>query len=592
VRNIYFVGNKHYKDGELKSIITTKEKVAFKFWVNNAYDPDKIEYDLYQLKSFYNDAGFADFQLISVNPQLSKNKNYFDITYVIDEGQQYNLGALQIDNKIEGINVDELQKFITVKSGSRYNQDSLEKIADKIAVHLENKGYADIGVSVELRKRDQELKKIDIDFLIAKADKVYIKQINISGNVKTQDKVIRREFKIAENDIYSREEIEKGRRNLINLDYFENIAIEPSATPVPDKYNLNVRVREKATASIGLEGGYSSAEGPFARLSYSERNFLGTGKALNSAVQKGKKSISYSLGLTEPHFLDRNMSLGGSFFVSQSGMTKGSFGSVSQPYKVKSYGARLTLGYDITDDLSHEVYYLYKHDRLKGGSASSVYIIEQEGKFNTSAVGHNLTYDKTDNRIFPKNGYITSASQEYAGLGGDIKFLKHEVDFNSYKSFADNQYTIKLLVSAGVINGVGGKKVHIRDRFNLGDPIFRGFSAGGMGPRVKGTKEGLGGQRYYKVTTEFSFPLGLPKEMNVIGNVFLDYGSLWGFDKHKKTQLDSSDVNTSKKPNISAGAGILWITKVAPIRVDWAIPLKYKKYDDQQRWHFRFTASF
>ena len=592
VANIYFVGNKNYRSSELKSIIATKEKIWFKFWANNAYDPEKIEHDKYLLKRFYNSLGYADFQIISVNPQISKNKDYFNITYVIDEGQKYTFGTIDTRSEIKGINAQDLKQFIKIKTGDRYNKELLDQIAEDMSHYCENQGYPGIIVVPEPAMKDHNKRIVNIVFVVAKAEKVYINKLNIIGNVKTSDKVIRREFQIAEGDLFNRDDIDRGEKNLRNLDYFETVSVRPVVTNSSDKYDLNVNLAEKSTASVGLEGGYSSAEGPFARLAYNERNFLGKGQSLATSITKGKNVISYSLGMAEPYFLDRNMLLGGSFSIHKSGIQKGSFGSGDQPYKVTSYSTKIRLGYNITNDLYHELFQVFKYENLKANpGSSSIYILEQQGKFTTLSVGHSLTYDKSDNRVFPKNGYILSGSQEYAGLGGDIKFLKHEADASFYKSFFENEYTIKLIASAGQINGVN-QKVRIRDRFNMGDPIFRGFSSAGMGPRVKATKEGLGGQRFYKITSEFSFPMGLPRELNVTGHVFADYGSLWHFDIPKNATYQRQDISSAKKPNLSVGFGILWITKIAPIRIDYAIPLRKNKYDETQRWHFGFTASF
>lgn len=592
VKNIYFIGNKKYKNNELKSLILTKEKVWFKFWANNAYDPDKIEHDKYVLKQFYNSLGYADFQVISVNPQISKNKNHFDVTYVIDEGEKYCLDKIDIQNNIKEINTNDLQKFIKVKKGDRYNSVSLEYIAESIADYIENKGYPEITVNAETVSKDYQERTVNIAFVIEKAAKVYIRKINISGNVKTQDKVIRREFKISEGDLFNREVIDRGERNLRGLDYFEKLIIQPTSTQQDDKYDLNIDVQEKATASAGLEGGYSSAEGLFSRLAYHERNFLGMGKYLDTSVTLGRKKVVYSFGVTEPHFLDRNLTLGTSGFIMQSDPQKGVFGSGSQPYSLNAYGGRLSLGYDVANDLFHNVYYSYRHDHLKVKTPTgSHYIKEQQGKINTSAVGHSLTYDRTDNRSFPKNGYMISGSQEYAGVAGDNKYLKNEIEAKYLISFLDNDYTLKVSGAAGIIKGVSGKKVRIRDRFNMGDPSFRGFAPGGIGPRDKKSGEGLGGQKFYSLTTELSFPLGLPRELNLTGSIFADYGALWSFDSQDDT-YSKNDVYDSKKPNLSVGTGFLWLTRIAPVRVDWALPMRKKRYDETQRWHVRFTTSF
>jgi outer membrane protein insertion porin family len=214
------------------------------------------------------------------------------------------------------------------------------------------------------------------------------------------------------------------------------------------------------------------------------------------------------------------------------------------------------------------------------------------GKFTTSAVGHTITYDQTDSRIIPKNGYIASVSQEYAGVGGNNKYLKHELDAKYFKSFLHNKLTLKLAASTGDIMGVGGKPVRISDRFNLGDYTLRGFSSGGVGPRDKRTDEGLGGEKYYTISTELNFPIGLPEEFNVTGAVFTDMGSLWGVSLNSKSHYRGQDFYNDQSLRASVGFGFIWITRFAPIRLDWALPIKKKPYDDRQSFHLKFSTHF
>jgi outer membrane protein insertion porin family len=362
-----------------------------------------------------------------------------------------------------------------------------------------------------------------------------------------------------------------------------------SPTSKKDRYDINIDVEEKSTSSIGLDLGYNTSGGPFARVSFLERNLLGTGKYLNAGVQVGKQSTSYYGGITDPNFLDKDLSLGVNLFKNHDGKGSG-FGNGEQKYSKDSLGAKTSVGYDITDDLFHEVDYLIKRDRLSGESNSgSIYIQEQMGKFITSAIGQNLIYDQTDSRVLPKNGYLLSGSQEFAGLGGNTKYLKNEIEGKYFKSFVENKYTVKLSAHAGYIYGLSGQKVRISDRFNLGDYSLRGFSFGGVGPRDKVTKEGLGGQKYYTLSSELNFPVGLPEEFNVTGAIFTDAGSLW--DADSKASTDQGFYN-DKAIRASVGFGFIWVTKIAPIRVDWAFPVKKEKYDETQTFHIKFSTNF
>ena len=292
--------------------------------------------------------------------------------------------------------------------------------------------------------------------------------------------------------------------------------------------------------------------------------------------------------MTNPHFLDKDLSLGVNFFRTQDGRGSG-FGNGEQNYSKTSTGGKTSIGYDITDDLSHEVEYLLKQDKLSGPSDSaSVFIKEQMGKFTTSAIGHSLTYDRTDSRILPKNGYLIVGSQEFAGVGGNTKYLKHELDGKYFKSFVENKYTLKLSAAAGHIKGVSSKKVSISDRFNLGDASLRGFAPGGIGPRDKKTDEGFGGQKYYTVSSELNFPLGLPQEFNVTGAVFADAGSLWDADSKSSTP---EGFYNDKALRASVGFGFIWITKIAPIKVYWGFPMKKQKYDEKQTFHIQFSTN-
>ncbi len=589
IKNIYFSGNENYSDSELKSIILTKESRWFRFLeTNDSYDPDRIEHDKYLLSSFYNSVGFADFRMISVTADLLPTKEGFILTYSIEEGEKYNFGDISLVNKLSSIEDAKLKKFLPKKRGKTFNMSTMYEVAEKISNYLAGRGFPQVEVYPDI-KADAVERVVNVAIIIDRADKVFINKINIDGNLKTEDRVIRNQFKIAEGDVFDRGKLQRGEQNIRNLDYFENLVLRISPTARADRYDIDINVEEKSTASIGLDIGYNSSGGPFGRISFLERNLLGTGKYLSAGAQIGRKNVSYNAGLTDPNFMDRDLKLGFSVFHSENGRGSG-FSGGKQNYKKESTGGSVNFGYDITEDLSHDIGYSVKRDKLDGAlSSTSVFIREQLGKYITSSVSHTLTYNKLDSMVVPKNGYILSLTQEFAGVGGDTKYLKHDLDTKIFKSFFENKYTLKLSGSAGDIRGLSGQKVRVSDRFNLGEYSLRGFSSGGVGPRDKVTGEGLGGQKYYNLSSELLFPSGLPKEFNVTGVLFADAGALWDADSRAATALG---FHNDKSLRTSIGFGVVWVTRVAPIRLDWGFPINKKSYDEKQRFHIKFSTHF
>ncbi|HJD64783.1 MAG TPA: outer membrane protein assembly factor BamA, partial [Rickettsia endosymbiont of Diachasma alloeum] len=556
---------------------------------NDTYEPDRIEYDKELLKEFYQSVGFADFRVISVSAELNSTKEYFVLTYSLEEGEKYNFGDVTIENKLTNIDITPVNKIVNIKQGSVFNMKTVENIADKIGEYFTAAGYPAVNVYPDIVKNPD--RTINIKFIIEKADKIYINKINIINNLKTEDHVIRREFKSEEDDILNRSYIEKGERNLRNLDYFEKIGITFAQAKTKDKYDLNVEVDEKSTSSVGFDLGYNTTGGVFGRFSFLERNLVGTGKILNAGVQVSKNTTSYYGGITDPHFLDRDLSLGVSGFINKSGRGQSVLSNTDQNYRQHSVGGKTSLGYEIKEDLSHEIDYLIKRDTLSAPSpSSSIFLQEQMGKFITSAIGHTIAYDQRDSKIIAKNGYLVSVSQEYAGIGGDNKYLKHEVDGKYYKSFIQNKLTLKLSASGGDIAALGGRVIRISDRFNLGDYSLRGFASGGVGPREKVTNEGLGGKRYYTFSTELNFPTPVPEEFNLTGAVFMDLGSLWGVGLNKAKYQSPNGIYNDKSLRASVGFGFIWVTRFAPIRMDWGFAVKKRKYDDTQHFHLRFST--
>jgi outer membrane protein insertion porin family len=597
VRKIHFVGNDHYSSNHLKSIILTKEKAWYKFLSSDdTYDPDRMEYDQVLISQFYQSMGYADFRILSSNAELAPTKDYFILTYAFDEGKKYNFGTVEIQNNIPDIKTAYIKRLVNIRKGRLYSTKAIEQVEDKVAEWLGNRGYPQVNVYHVLEK-DAKTHKANIKFIIDPAEKVYVGKIDIHGNLKTHDKVIRREFRIAEGDIFNRSYIERADRNLRNLNYFEKVKIKTNPTNEPTRYDLDVDVQEKSTTSIGLEAGYNTSSGPFGRVSFDDRNLLGTGKYFNTSLQVAKRNTAYSVGITNPYFMDKDISLGTSLFYTHVGSGHASqFFGESNSYTLNTKGARMSLGYDLADDLQHNVFYTIKRDYLTVAETQhSIMIREQIGKFTTSAVGQTITLNMADNLYAPKTGYILSGTQEYAGVGGNNIYLKHEASIANYISFSENKVTLKLAGEAGNIHGLKKRTIRITDRFNLGDQSLRGFGARGIGPREKTTGEGVGGKKYYSATAELQFPFpGTPEEFGLAGAVFTDVGGVWGVDIPKSSEklYTKKNIHDSNAARISYGFGIVWNTRMAPIRLYYAFRLRKLKYDEVQPWTVSMSAAF
>jgi outer membrane protein insertion porin family len=379
VKRIRFVGNKHYRDDHLRSIILTKESKWFRFLSSDdTYDPDRMEYDQMLLSQFYKSVGYADFKIISANAELAPTKDHFKLYYAFDEGQKYKFGTKELSNNISAVKDKYIMRLLKVKKNAKYNANLIESIEQDVSDYLANKGYPAANVYHVLDK-DANSRTINVRFIVDQSDKIYINKINISGNLKTHDNVIRREFDTQEGDLFNRSHIEKGDRNLRMLNYFEKVLVKPVATKNHGRYNIDIEVEEKSTTSIGLEGGYNSSIGPFASVNFQDRNLLGTGKSLDAGMRVAKKNTSYNFGITDPYFMGRDMSLGTSLFYTHVGADHASsfFGEGSN-YTLDTKGGRLSLGYELFDDMRHNVFYTIKRDELKVSQRQeSAFIREQ-----------------------------------------------------------------------------------------------------------------------------------------------------------------------------------------------------------------------
>ncbi len=581
VKKITFIGNENFDSDTLRKAMRTEETAWYKFLSDNdKYDPDRQQFDEELLRRFYNNEGYADFQVTSSTAELSPAKDSFYLTFVVEEGPQYTLGDVKVANELKetGEKID-LNALVTSEKGKTYDASKVDDTVLAITNELGNHGYAFVDVHPKL-ERDKATHVANLTYEVKPGPRVYVERINITGNVRTLDEVVRREFRVKEGDPYNTAKLQRTEQRLNNLGYFEKVDVKNEQGSAPDKTVVNVDVKEKSTGEINLGAGYSTTDGVLGDFGVAEHNLLGRGQDLRTNFTLAARRRQAQLSFTEPYFLDRELAAGFDIYRTYVDFTRQS------SYISDTQGGKLRMSYALQEHLQHGMYYnLSQSDISKVPVTASAYIQRQEGNNINSAVGQSLAYDLRDNKFAPTKGYFLSLTQELAGLGGNSKYLKHEAKASYYYTVYP-KWTLGLLGTGGLILGDGDRGIRINDRFFLGGDDLRGFQNAGVGPRDTSTTDALGGNEYYVGTAELRFPLGLPEEIGLSGAVFTDVGSLWNINEKGPNIFDSS------KPRVSSGVGVLWNSPFGPIRVDMASAIIKQQPDRTQILRFGFGQRF
>lgn len=581
ISTIRFVGNERFSDDELRSELSSQEHRWYNFLSSNdRYDPDRLEFDMEQLRQFYLKEGYADFRVLSSTSELSKDKKDFFITVTVDEGERYKVADVTINSRIRNLDPTSLTDKVTFKIQDWYNAESVKSTVDAMTKALGDMQYAFVTVVPDVQ-RNRDAKTVTIAFNINESPRVFVEKINVDGNVRTLDKVIRREMELVEGDPFNRSKLAKSEQNIRNLDYFDKVNVKTLPGSAPDKTVIDVGVEEKSTGEISVGAGFSTSDGPLADFRLRERNFLGKGQDVTLAATIAGERTEFDLGFTEPYFLDRDLSAGVDLFhITRDQQDESSFDQ-------RRTGGGLRLGYPLSEKWRQTLRYRVEQNEITNVDSDASRIIQdQEGERITSALSQRLTYEDLDSRVFPTDGLTAWLDAEVAGLGGDAEYISGKLGGSYYYPVA-KQWVFNLMGEVGSIAGWGDGDVKINERYFLGGNTLRGFSKSGVGPRDLLTEDSLGGNTFYRGTAELSFPIGFPEEMGVSGHAFSDIGSLWGIDENDMTNIaDESSVRAS------AGLGLSWRSPMGPVRVDLAAPLLKEEYDEKEIFRFSFGTRF
>jgi outer membrane protein insertion porin family len=580
IRSINFVGNRQFAATRLREVIQTKESRWYRiFSSDDNYDPDRLTYDRDLLRKFYLSEGYADFRVVSAVAELTPQRDGFFVTFTVEEGERYRFGKIDLTNAIKDVPTEDLRPLITVQEGDWYNADQVDKTINALTDALGNRGYAFIEIQPRV-KRNAESKTIDVTFDVKEGPRVFVERIDITGNVRTLDKVIRREFRLVEGDAFNTSKLRRSEQRIKNLGFFKKTDVTTNPGSAPDKTVIGVNVEEQSTGEFSVGVGFSTTDGILGDINIRERNFLGRGQDLRIGTTIAQLTKQVDLSFTEPYFLERNLAAGFDIFaIDQDNQLFAQFNQVT-------YGGSLRMGYQINEPLRQTLKYTIRQDTIKDVQATASNLIQlQAGTRITSSVGQVLLYDRRDNRLDPTSGYFGQLSTDFAGIATGVQYYRAVVNAGYYFPLAP-EYVLSFTTESGYVHAWGGDVVRIEDRFFIGGDNLRGFQVGGVGPHDSVTTDSLGGNIYYTGSVSLSFPLGLPQEFGLAGRVFSDFGTLFGIDQN------GPNVFQSHLLRVSGGVGVSWKSPLGPIRLDIAEPIRKAPFDRRQLFFVNFGTRF
>lgn len=597
ISRIAFVGNKSFSETRLTEVINSREERWWRFLsTSDQYDPERLNFDKELLRRFYLKSGYVDFQMVDAKSELSPDRKSFFLTFTVKEGERYHVGKVAITSQLRNLNGDDLRKDLQFREGDWYDGDAVGRTADAIEEDVHTRGYAFVDVKPRA-DRDPEKRIVDLTFEVGEGPRVYVERIDISGNTRTKDKVIRREFRLAEGDAFNAEAVRRSRQRLTDLGYFTSVDINTAPGSTPDKAVLTTNLSEKATGELTLGGGYSTDSGALIDIGLAERNLVGTGVNASINGVLAQKRSSVSLSVTDPYFLDRNLVAGADAFLIQTNYLG------TEAYDERRAGFSLRLGYEFNEHLRQVwTYSLVNRNVYNIYSGASYYILDQAGTTLLSQISQVVTLDYRDSRLNPHSGFLLEAGTDFAGLGGDVDFVRGNVNGSYYipldRLVGSSDWSIKLGAGAGYLFNEG-KQERIIDRFFLGGDNLRGFETGGAGPHDTSTGDSLGGRLIWTSTAELRFPLPVSADLGLSGRAFVDVGGLTQANfvsnscpSNTANNGQCPTISTSAAPRLGAGVGVSWQTSFGLINIDLT-PFVIKQPQDQtQLFRFGFGTRF
>jgi outer membrane protein insertion porin family len=586
---IVFNGNRSFSERQLRDVITTSQSGWFDILKTAAfYDPERIKQDQELLRLFYLKNGFPDARVPAAEAVKNAEGTGYSINFTIEEGQRYSFGPTTIQSRIAKVDATALQSSVSIKSGSTYNAEQVEKSVERMTLALSDQGHPSANVRV-VPKRDEASRTIIMAIEVQEGTPIFVERIEVAGNTQTKDFVIRRELRFAEGDAVNSFILERARKRVQAIGFFKKVTLKKKPGASQDRVVIIVEVVEDDTRNLSFGAGYSTSEGLVGDIAITERNLFGNGQALRVKLTGSAMRLQAELGFTEPRLLGSNFAGGFDLFYRDTDYT------TQSSYKSQRVGGDLRLGYQITDEWSGSVNYTFARNTIYDVGANASPAIKEavpgfpnvsSNTYDTSSVGYAIAYDTRNNKRRPTEGVYYTLSQDLAGVGGDVRYLRSVGDARGYYPVSDT-VTLAGRATGGVIGGWGGQDVRLLDLFYRGSESVRGFAYSGIGPRdtLSANQDALGGRMYFATTAEVLFQIpGVPQEMGLRGAVFADAGSLWGVNKTAAALPGLA--GSTLAPRASVGMGLAWDSPLGALRADYAFPIVKQPYDKTQAFSF------
>jgi len=596
VSKINFIGNKIFGSDTLKSQIATEESRWWKFLASNDnYDPDRLQFDRESLRRYYINRGYADFKVLSAVANLTPDRTSFYLNFTVDEGVRYRFGSIEITSKIRELPAAQLRPLVNAKTGDIYSQDAVQKAIDALTNAAGTKGYAFAEVRPRI-KRNAGSRTIDMGFEIVQGPRVYIEKINIAGNTRTLDRIIRRQFRLQEGDAFNRVLVDRSRTRIRALGFFKDVEVKNVPGSQPDRTNLTVNVTEQSTASLQVGLGYSSYTSLLGEVSYTDTNWFGRGQNLRVSLQASYITKQALFSFTEPYFLGRELAAGFDIYQTQTNFDQAT-------YQSDTTAAVLRLGFPISEFSSVSLSYTYEIANVRPYAGAPLDVQLAAGSTNGSIFGFTYTYADLDDFRKPTNGETFSFTQSFAGGNGNMKFLNSQATFGAYRPMLDGAIVASLSGKLGYITGYNGSSVPFFQRYFDGGDTFRGFSLAGIGPRdiVAPSNTGaLGGTVRAIGSAAMRFPSLLPESYGIGLSLFTDFGTMGRLDTLSGPRICTgaqySGIGTCVKDNLafrgSAGISVQWKSPFGPVQIDLGLPYVKTSYDRPQIIHFSTATGY
>jgi len=620
VKRINIIGNSEFPDRRLRKEIVTAESIWYKFFSSNDnYDPGRLEFDREQLRTFYTNRGFADFRVVSAVAELTPDQEDFYITFTVDEGEEYTWGDISVETELDDLNSNFLERLIAIRPGTIYNASRVEDVIDTLNFAAGTSGFAFVDIQPNI-KRNRDTKTVDLVFNVVEGPRVYIERIDVVGNTTTLDYVIRREMELVEGDAFNRILLDRSRNRVRALRFFEEVEITERQGSSPDRAIVEVSVKEQPTGELSFSAGFSSADAFLVDLSITQRNLRGRGQLLRFVIRASSNRREVDLRFTEPRFLGRNLAAGVELFdvvidfIEEAG------------FRQSRTGGQVTLAFPLTEYTTLSTRYSLRREQIESprvnsqlcsGDQSQLLIQDRslcdqiDGRIS-SILGYTFGWDRRNDPITPTRGFDVRFSQDAAGVGGDVKYIRTDIRANAYRGLYKNVIA-SASISGGYIQGWGGDPVSINDRYFKGNFEFRGYDNAGIGPRVvqydPNTGEvvrrlnALGGNAFGLAAAEVSFPVGIP---NLLGSLFVEAGTVGLLDENEQFDTGIDPVTGEQLTNMPfftrtvddlsiramAGASVFWESPFGPIRFDFTKPLRQFDVDDRKSFQFTTRTRF